>query len=243
MLSERHYHPNQPVLDQQRIARERDNALCPSPLHIEAFPGFDRIRFQRLTRRGDAAEFSLSHLDAGTISVEVRVQTGAGAKHQGLGPGLQHPDARECRANAPQNRFRARLHHAREVLGLDQRSRDVRVHSIVAAVPPGRVILFFEPVRLVLRLNQQLLGRQVVREDLDAHRHRRQQLFNKRLLASSQRTKGREFQDTHNRPAGHQRPRSGLFWRRSAEAGGNTQVIRGQVGQRYNYAVASALSR
>ena len=92
--------------------------------------------------------------------------------------------------------------------------------------------LLLELPRLLLRPLQELAGREVPREDLEARRHDRQELLEERRLARTPGAERGDLEDAQDHVPGDHRPGGRANGSGAAEAGGDPEVARGQVFER-----------
>ena len=92
--------------------------------------------------------------------------------------------------------------------------------------------LFFQLVRLLPGLAEQLLGAKVSLQDVQAHGHHRQQFVEQGLLMRVEGAEGRHFENAEHGVLGHRRQRRGLERRRLAQTGGDAEVAWRKIRER-----------
>ena len=98
MPGEQGDHADEPILHDQRIAREGDHALPLRPLLVgDARVADDGVGQVRRALLGDQADLEPADGDAPVRAVQVRVLSRAGPQHQHVLRRIQRPDAGESR--------------------------------------------------------------------------------------------------------------------------------------------------
>src|SRR5215813_11173753 len=121
MTREHRHHPDDPILNQQRIAREGHHSFLSRPLRVADARVITHVVGQmRLALFGDQANLEFPDGHAGVPAIQVRIHSCAGLQFQQRLLRIQRPDARKRRVQMSDQRFSALLQHTlqgRLVLG------------------------------------------------------------------------------------------------------------------------------